>query len=1006
MDNNQFGNGIPTDNNYQGRPMQQNMNNVPMQNTQNTNPQFVIGGQNNGYRNPNPPTQPTQNGGGYGQYNNPQYMQQQPVAPLQPPTQIPIPPVPPVPSTPQTPPMPPEQPKKAKKDKKVKEKKNKKKHGFLKFLLFSFLFIAVCVASVFIINKVTENQMNAFMPEHPYVLDSADTRYSIQNNFYLPKNIDYNGKQKEISWKSNSDVVKLEEAEGGLNAIIVPSEKPARVTLTATYKFLLIGKAEKTFVVKILPTSTINVDDVHVVDIEAVKDKTYDENMTMVLRDDKTVASMYGDFKQKIYHSGDALVVLNAYKTELGFAKDVEFIEREIVNAETTTYLFDMAYNGVAIEDSTVYLSVNEKFELNSIKCNFDKSIEQYKNVSGKPREETIDILGEQLGRTGDDTIAVVAGERYENIDGKNCLVITYLLFYSNGETHVYDVNETTGTVIGEVTHNTYLFEGLVEGFESCIGDLQDAMTTDATGKGIKGDTKSFTASHIGPLHLLYNPQKNITAFHTPLDLPALFKNVIDEQLENWGIRLGHRTKIKIIDEFIDLFSMLDYLIYSGKETLQSVIAFELDDHFDAPLTEIAVDSYYGISVAYDYFNNRFDRWSYNNKGAAVRVFTHSELDGTSMTDNACWNKLYKCFYTYPAKDFKYSVAAGTEVLGHEYTHAVFGAYANGGGEISGINEAYADSFGILMSHPNNWSVGENVYNGTKFCIRDLEEINSSESAYTVIYKYPAPEKYNDKYWKAWGGEEHAISCMLGNIIYKMYSSGHFSQYELESILYKSLTYGYSGDDTFVTFRQQVLQAMKELKFTAEERDFVRTLFDEKEIFDYTDVYECEPEPTPEEIAYEELLEKLKGLNSDGDSLHRFAIMTSPIGFGLNKVPLYVFEERNNPSSEEEKLINDFLNQYWVMIGGQESSEEIGEFVGQREGNAIEYRQIPSWGMDIIETFLGKTHAEIYDIASGAISDGSNSEEEQSIIDTIVNLIFIGQVGESSRQDFFEGMIE
>lgn len=999
MDNNQFGNGIPTDNNYRGMPPQQNINNVPMQNTQNVNQQFMVGGQNNGYQVPNNPTQPTQNTVGHGQYINQQYQQnmqpqQQPVAmPYQ---QYTAP-------TPQTPTAKPTKPTKAKKEKKVKKKK---KHGCLLSILCFFLLIAVCIASFFIIDNSAEKQMNEFMPEHPYILNSADTRHSIQNDFNLPKYIDYNGKQKEISWKTNSEVVKVEETENVFNATINPTEKPTRVTLTATYKFLLVGKAEKTFEVCILPASTISEEDVHVVDIEAVKNETYDENMTMVLRSDGTVASMYGDFKQKIYNSGDALVVLNAYKNELGFEEDAEFIEKEVVSAETTTYLFDMAYNGVAIENSVVYLSVNEKFELNSIKCNFDKSIKQYKNVTNLPKEETIDILGEHLGRTGEDTVAAIAGKRYENIDGENCLIVTYLLFYSNGETHVYEVNETTGTVIGEVTHNTYLFEGIIDNIESCIGDLQDAMTTDATGEGIKGDTKSFTASHIGPLHLLYNPQKNITAFHTPIDLPALLKNIADETLEELGIHLGHRTKIKVIDDLIELFSALDYLIYSGKETIQSVVAFELDDHFDAPLTEIAVDSYYGINVAFDYYHNRFNRWSYDNKGASVRVFTHAEIDATSMTDNACWNNLYKCFYTYPAKDLKYSVAAGTEVLGHEYTHAVFGAYASGDGEVSGINEAYADSFGILMSHPDDWTVGENMYNGTKVCIRDLEEINSSKSMYTVINKYPAPEKYKDEYWRGWDGEEHAISCMLGNIIYKMYSSGHFSKYELESILYKSLTYGYSGDDTFVTFRQQVLQAMKELKFSAEQRDFVRTLFDEKEIFDYTDIYECEPEPTPEEIAYEELLEKLKGLSSDGDSVHRFAIMTSPIGFGLNKVPLYVFEECENPSAEEEKIINDFLNQYWVMIGGQETSEEIGEFVGQREGNAIEYRQIPSWGMDIVEMFLGKTQAQISDIVTDAVSDGSGSEEEQSIINSLINLIFVGSVGESSRQEFFAGVIE
>ena len=61
--------------------------------------------------------------------------------------------------------------------------------------------------------------------------------------------------------------------------------------------------------------------------------------------------------------------------------------------------------------------------------------------------------------------------------------------------------------------------------------------------------------------------------------------------------------------------------------------------------------------------------------------------------------------------------------------------------------------------------------------------------------------------------------------------------------------------------------------------------------------------------------------------------------------------------------------------------------------------------MDMIEFIFGKTHTEINDIVNGAISDGENTEEEQSIITTIINLIFVGNVGESSRADFFEGAV-
>lgn len=884
------------------------------------------------------------------------------------------------------------------------QKPKKKGCGCLTFILCFFFVIALIIGGIFAIGKITRNQMEAFMPEHPYVLHEDDTRLSVQNDFTLPKYIIHEGKEKAITWKANNDVVAIEENGDVFTVSVTAPSKPSKVILTATYKMLLIGKAEKTYEIQVLPESTIETEDVYVVDIETVKDKTYDENMTMVLREDGTVASMYGDFQQKVYHSGDALVVLNAYKTELGFDTDIEFIEKEVIADEITTYLFAVSYNGIPIENSIVYMSVNNNFELNSIKCNFNKDISKYKNVENLPKEQTIDILGESLGRTGEDTIAAIADKRYEEINGKTCLVVTYVLFYDNGEIHSYEVNETDGVVIGEVINENYL-SGIIDGIQEGAQTIADAMITDATGKGVHED-KKLEVSHIGPLHLLYHPTKNIAVYTSTMDIPGFLYTLVTNKMVEWGIWLGDNTKIPVIPDLMQVLGVIDGLVYSGVETLKSVLVCDVDNYFNVPLTEPAVEAYHNITLAYDYYQNRFNRWSYDNKGAPIRVFTNFDHSVGSQFDNACWQSLFKCFYVYPAKDFDYSLAAPADVLGHEYTHAVFGSYASGEGEVAGINEAYADTFAILMSHPDSWKIGKNASNGTVFYIRDLENINSPESAYTVFSLGTAPEKYHDECWDSWNLEEHAISCILTNIAYKMYNSGHFSKYELESIWYKSLTYGYSGEDTYVTCRQQILQAMKELNFSAEQRDYVRTLFDDAEIFDYTDIYECEPEPTPEEIAYEELLEKLNELNLEGDSVHRYAIMISPIGFALNKVPFYIYEESNNPSTEEEEIINQFLNQYWVSIGGAATSEEIGEYVGQREGNAIEYKQVSPLTMDMIEFIFGKAHTEITDIVNGALSDGDDTEEEQSIITTIINLIFVGNVNEMSRQDFFEGVIE
>ena len=96
---------------------------------------------------------------------------------------------------------------------------------------------------------------------------------------------------------------------------------------------------------------------------------------------------------------------------------------------------------------------------------------------------------------------------------------------------------------------------------------------------------------------------------------------------------------------------------------------------------------------------------------------------------------------------------------------------------------------------------------GVPCYVRDLTNINSPESVYTAYFKKAAPEKYHDDVWNSWNGEEHAISCIISHIAYQMHNSGMFTNTELENIWYKSLTYGYNDNDTYVTCRQHVLQA-------------------------------------------------------------------------------------------------------------------------------------------------------------------------------------------------------
>ena len=70
-----------------------------------------------------------------------------------------------------------------------------------------------------------------------------------------------------------------------------------------------------------------------------------------------------------------------------------------------------------------------------------------------------------------------------------------------------------------------------------------------------------------------------------------------------------------------------------------------------------------------------------------------------------------------------------------------------------------------------------------------------------------------------------------------------------------------------------------------------------------------------------------------------FAMMMSPIGFIFNKSPIYIYEECKTPSKEDMKIVQSKLNESWNSI----EKNDLSEYVGVRDGDAIIYKQVPTW---------------------------------------------------------------
>ena len=568
-------------------------------------------------------------------------------------------------------------------------KPKKKKHILLKILLIIILFIIVFFITKHFANKSAEKQLNAFIEDYPFKFSDNDTYKTVTKDFEVKNVFKLKNKEYKVTWSSKNNCIKFDGTKAIVNNT---SNRNKKVKINANYSILFgLGKASKTYDITVLTKSKLSIDDIKVVTKDSVKNKTYNRNMKMTLTQNGDIASMYGDFKQSIYTKEDCYTFLKAYQTNLNIDKSCDFNLCNTINGnDTTTYVYYLTINNYNIADKKIYISVNNNdYSVNSIKCNFDRDISKYPIPKPQSDELIYNVLSTVYKRNKENTIFAYKDYSYKTINNINYLVGDYYLIYDNNEIHEIYINMNSGKIIKEVDSKKY-FTGM----------------TQCTGIGVMGDTKEFDAfkmSEQNNEYALGDLNRNISAFTTASSY--LFYGLDNKKMEFYRQFEG----VPIVEYAAVVGLLVSYVrsnveFYFDTNFTSSVIINDGSEFNNMPT---AVDGYYNIIKAYDYYKNHFNLISYDNCGAPIPIY----IDNKMQKDNACWYPDYKSFFINPTENFKYSFAKDQEVLGHEYTHAVFGEYTSGNSiEIKGLNEAYADIFGVCIKGYDNWKVGQNEY--------------------------------------------------------------------------------------------------------------------------------------------------------------------------------------------------------------------------------------------------------------------------------------------------------
>lgn len=352
-----------------------------------------------------------------------------------------------------------------------------------------------------------------------------------------------------------------------------------------------------------------------------------------------------------------------------------------------------------------------------------------------------------------------------------------------------YTINASTGKIIKKEDALRY---------ESVLVD----------GKGVFGDTKSMNG-YKGTI-----PDLNIVPTY-PYSLADTTKTAPSGAVQR---------PLKVLT-----YEINDQLPINGNLDGTKTITSDNDGHFTEDTQKShAVDAQYYTEKVYDFYKDKFGRYSYDNAGADIisnchAIFGKSKISGYDK-NNACWDGVSKQIYFGDGDNVTYYGWAGeSDVTGHEFTHAVIGSEVDLDyeGEPGAINEGLADLFGesfeaYLSGTSPDWKKITKCYTPNIAGDARIDFKNPRNTLFTNSAR-AYPDHMNDKYN---GSSDNcgvhvnaailtkAFSLMSDGATFHNVSVTGIGLDKLTQIMYKVITeYLSSSNTSFNNFAEMSLNA-------------------------------------------------------------------------------------------------------------------------------------------------------------------------------------------------------
>lgn len=331
------------------------------------------------------------------------------------------------------------------------------------------------------------------------------------------------------------------------------------------------------------------------------------------------------------------------------------------------------------------------------------------------------------------------------------------LYIYSEGDTarlvYVTEVN-----LLEPVLLRTRYFIDALDGSIVYQYDILSMAT--GTGRGVLGDSKSFTTTQSGSTYQL----RDTTRGNGILTYTANYRTIFPGTL--------------------------------------------LTDSDNVWTDGAAVDAHAYAAKVYDYYLTKFNRNSLDGRGFQLRSTVHYG----NAYNNAGWNGVGMLYGDGDGVTFR-PLSGDPDVVGHELTHGVteFTADLNYVNESGALNEAFSDIIGNDIQRAN-WLIGDDVY--TPNIPGDALRSMSNPTLYNQ------PDHYSNRYrGSSDNGGVHINSGIINKAYYLTAAGGTFSgvtvpgigRDDAVKIYYNALVYYLTPTSNFSAARTALVQSARDL---------------------------------------------------------------------------------------------------------------------------------------------------------------------------------------------------